>query len=106
MALNRIQLHCSHGRDPGVGFTAEPQSEPPLWLPPPPAPPGLCTNSVSPPSSWGHQSEGPGSTWSQWGSWSPHCPRAVCGIQMQQDPAQGLKRDNMALNDLCLLCCP
>ncbi|KAM9235866.1 vitelline membrane outer layer protein 1 homolog [Leptosomus discolor] len=52
-----------------------------------------------------HVLEGLGSAWGQPGGWSPQCSRAVCGIQVQQDPAQGLKRDDMALNDLCLFCC-
>uniref|UniRef100_A0A8B9MNH8 Uncharacterized protein n=1 Tax=Accipiter nisus TaxID=211598 RepID=A0A8B9MNH8_9AVES len=110
MALNRIWLR--------------------LALSPPPAPPGLSTDHLlSSPSSWGHWLkarwllsnevattsacfaccdghilEGPGSAWGQWGGWSPWCPRAVCGIQTQQDPAWGLKRDDTALNDLCLFC--
>ncbi|NWQ79622.1 VMO1 protein, partial [Columbina picui] len=54
----------------------------------------------------GHVLEGPGSAWGQWGGWSPQCPRAVCGIQTRQDPAWGLKRDDTALNDLRLFCCP
>uniref|UniRef100_A0A663EXY0 Vitelline membrane outer layer 1 homolog n=1 Tax=Aquila chrysaetos chrysaetos TaxID=223781 RepID=A0A663EXY0_AQUCH len=52
----------------------------------------------------GHVLEGPGSAWGQWGGWSPQCPRAACGIQTQQDPARGLKGDDMALNDLRLFC--
>lgn len=54
----------------------------------------------------GHVLEGPESAWGQWGSWSPQCPRAVCGIQTRQEPSRGLKRDDTALNDLRLFCCP
>lgn len=70
---------------------------------------GLLSNEVATTSACfaccdGHILEGPGSAWGQWGGWSPWCPRAVCGIQTQQDPAWGLKRDDTALNDLCLFC--
>uniref|UniRef100_A0A8C8AFR7 Vitelline membrane outer layer protein 1 homolog n=1 Tax=Otus sunia TaxID=257818 RepID=A0A8C8AFR7_9STRI len=107
-ALNRIGLHCSHGRDPGVSFTAESQSD--SWGHQSEAhwclSDEVAVTSARFACSSGHILEGPGSTWGQQGSWSPHCLRAVCGIQMWQGPAQGLKRDNMALNDLCLFCCP
>ncbi|XP_074686080.1 LOW QUALITY PROTEIN: vitelline membrane outer layer protein 1 homolog [Strix aluco] len=106
--LNRIGLHCSHGRDPGVSFTAEYQSD--SWGHQSEAhwclSDEVAVTSARFACSGGHIPEGPGSTWGQQGGWSPNCPRVVCGIQTQQDPAQGLKRDNTALNDLCLFWCP
>ncbi|XP_009081566.1 PREDICTED: vitelline membrane outer layer protein 1 homolog, partial [Acanthisitta chloris] len=48
--------------------------------------------------------EGLGSAWGQWGS--PPCPMVVCSIQAWQETALGLKRDDTALNDLHLFCCP
>ncbi|XP_050755902.1 vitelline membrane outer layer protein 1 homolog [Gymnogyps californianus] len=127
-ALNGIRLHCSRGGDPSGGYTAESQSgrwghwSEACWCPhrgrlvgfalrvqPPQR--GLLSDEVAATSarfacSDGHVLEGPGSTWGQWGSWSPQCPRAVCGIQTRQEPARGLKRDDTALNDLRLFCCP
>ncbi|XP_076198099.1 vitelline membrane outer layer protein 1 homolog [Aptenodytes patagonicus] len=122
-ALNGIRLCCSRSRDPSGGNTAESQSgrwghwsevahlvgftlrvEAPQC--------GLLSNEVATTSarfacSDGHVLEGPGSTWGQWGGWSAQCPRAACGIKTRQDPAQGLKRDDTALNDLNeLFCCP
>ncbi|XP_010569555.1 PREDICTED: vitelline membrane outer layer protein 1 homolog [Haliaeetus leucocephalus] len=96
-ALNGIWLHCSRSGDPSGGYTAESQSG------------RLLSNEVATTSahfacSDGHVLEGPGSAWGQWGGWSPRCPRVVCGIQTQQDPAWGLKRDDTALNDLHLFC--
>ncbi|KAF1592485.1 UNVERIFIED_CONTAM: hypothetical protein FQV15_0018325, partial [Eudyptes pachyrhynchus] len=122
MALNGIQLCCSHSRDPSGGNTAESQSG--RWgrwsevahlvgfaLPVEVPQHGLLSNEVATTSacfacSDGHVLEGPGSTWGQWGGWSAQCPRAVCGIETRQDPAWGLKSDNTALNDLNeLFCC-
>ncbi|XP_009805399.2 vitelline membrane outer layer protein 1 homolog [Gavia stellata] len=127
--LNGIRLHCSRGRDPSGGYTAESQSgrwghwSEACWCPHrgwlaaggfalqvqvPQC--GLLSDEVTATSacfacSDSHILEGPGSAWSQWGGWSPQCPRAVCGIQMRQDPARGLKRDNTAVSNLCLFCC-
>ncbi|XP_065494311.1 vitelline membrane outer layer protein 1 homolog [Caloenas nicobarica] len=127
-ALNGIRLHCSRGGDPGGGYTAESQSgrwgqwSEAQWCPHRGRLVGFALR-VQPPHhellgdevaatsarfvcSDGHVLEGPGSAWGQWGGWSPQCPRAVCGIQTRQDPAWGLKRDDTALNDLRLFCCP
>uniref|UniRef100_A0A663EX58 Vitelline membrane outer layer 1 homolog n=1 Tax=Aquila chrysaetos chrysaetos TaxID=223781 RepID=A0A663EX58_AQUCH len=108
-ALNGIWLHCSCGGDPSGGYTAESQcgkvsSRWGHW-----SERGLLSDEVATTSahfaySDGHVLEGPGSAWGQWGGWSPQCPRAACGIQTQQDPARGLKGDDMALNDLRLFC--
>ncbi|NXF37316.1 VMO1 protein, partial [Nyctibius bracteatus] len=126
-ALNGIRLHCSHSRDPSGGYTAESQSSrwgrwsEACWCPHRGHLVGfalrvqapqhrLLSDEVTATSarficSNGHVLEGPGSTWGQWGGWSPQCPRAVCGIQTWQDPAWGLKRDDTALNDPRLFCC-
>ncbi|KAM8806614.1 vitelline membrane outer layer protein 1 homolog [Eudromia elegans] len=53
----------------------------------------------------GHVLEGGGSEWGKWGSWSPLCPGAVCGIQTRQEPPGGFGSDDTTLNDLRLLCC-
>ncbi|XP_009869846.1 PREDICTED: vitelline membrane outer layer protein 1 homolog [Apaloderma vittatum] len=89
MALNGIRLHCSHNGDSSGSYTAESQS-----------------------SRWGRWSET---------HWCPHQGHLVgvmlrvqvpqhrllmCSIQTRQEPAQGLKRDDIALNDLRLFCCP
>ncbi|XP_072729992.1 vitelline membrane outer layer protein 1 homolog [Ciconia boyciana] len=126
--LNGIRLYCSRGKDPSGSYTAESQSSrwgcwsEVRWCPlrgrlvgfalrvqEPQR--GLLSDEVAATSTRfaccdGHVLEGPGSAWAQWGSWSPRCPRAVCGIQTRQDPAWGLKRDDTALNDLRLFCCP
>ncbi|NXA56288.1 VMO1 protein, partial [Nothocercus julius] len=52
-----------------------------------------------------HVLQGPGTERGEWGSWSPPCPGAVCGIQTRQEPPGGLRSDDTALNDLRLLCC-
>ncbi|PKK18152.1 vitelline membrane outer layer protein 1 homolog [Columba livia] len=110
-ALNGIRLHCSRdgaatqpsrrvaGRLVGFALRVQPPHD------------ELLSDEVAATSarficSDGRLLEGPGSAWGQWGSWSPQCPRAVGGIQTRQDPAWGLKRDDTALNDLRLFCCP
>ncbi|XP_042664409.1 vitelline membrane outer layer protein 1 homolog [Tyto alba] len=127
-ALNGIRLHCSRGGDPTTGYTVESHSgrwgrwSETRWCPHRgglvgfalrvQAPQrGLLRDEVAATSarfvcSDGYVLEGPGSPWGQWGGWSPRCPGAVCGIQTRQDPARGLKRDDTALNDLRLFCCP
>ncbi|NWI62413.1 VMO1 protein, partial [Todus mexicanus] len=126
-ALNGIRLHCSHSGNPSGGYIIESQSG--RWgrwsevqwcshrehlvsfaLRVQAPHRGLLRDEVAATStrfacSDGHVLEGPGSAWGQWGSWSPQCPGAVCGIQTQQDPVRGLKRDDTALNDLRLFCC-
>ncbi|KAM6332831.1 vitelline membrane outer layer protein 1 homolog [Podargus strigoides] len=126
-ALNGIRLHCSCGRHPAGGYTAESQSgrwghwSEAQWCPHQghlvgfelrvQAPHrGLLRDEVAATNarfvcSDGHVLEGPGSPWGQWGGWSKMCPTGVCGIQTRQDPAGWLKRDDTALNDLRLLCC-
>ncbi|XP_009459356.1 PREDICTED: vitelline membrane outer layer protein 1 homolog [Nipponia nippon] len=121
-ALNGIRLHCSHGGDSSGDYTAKwGRWSEAHWCPHRgrlvgfalrvQAPQrGLLSDEVAATSarlacSDGHVLEGPGSAWGQWGNWSPQCPRAVCSIQTRQDPARGLKRDDTALNDLCLFCC-
>ncbi|XP_075010102.1 vitelline membrane outer layer protein 1 homolog [Calonectris borealis] len=127
-ALNGIRLYCSRGGDPSGGYTAESQSgrwghwSEARWCPHQGHLVGfelqvqapqrrLLSDEVAATSarfacSDGHILEGPGSAWGQWGGWSPQCSKAVCGIQTRQDPAWGLKRDDTALNDLRLFCCP
>ncbi|NXC76286.1 VMO1 protein, partial [Anhinga anhinga] len=125
-ALSGIWLHCSRGTGPSGGYTTESQSgrwgcwSGACWCPHgghlmgfvlrvQAAQPGLLSSEVAATSarfacSNGHVLEGLGSAWGQWNGWSPQCPRAVCGIQVQQEPARGLKRGDTALNDLCLFC--
>ncbi|NXE16558.1 VMO1 protein, partial [Lophotis ruficrista] len=126
-ALNGIWLHCSRGGDPSSTSTANSQSSRwGCWLEAHWCPHGgrlvgftlwvqahqlgLLSDEVAATSarfacSDGHILLGSRSTWGQGSVWSPQCPRAVCGIQMRQEPAQGLKRDGKALHDLCLFCC-
>ncbi|NXW90650.1 VMO1 protein, partial [Alopecoenas beccarii] len=126
-ALNGVRLHCSCDKDPG-GYAIESQSgrwgqwSEVQWCPHRGRLVGFALE-VQPPHhdllgdevaatnarflcSDGHILEGPASVRGQWGGWSPQCPRGVCGIRTRQDPPWGLKRDDTALNDLRLFCCP
>ncbi|NWH47220.1 VMO1 protein, partial [Fregata magnificens] len=126
-ALSRIWLHCSHGRNPSGGYTAESQRGrwghwlEACWCPHrghlvgftlrvkvPQC--GLLSDEVAATStrfacSDGHVLEGPGSAWGQWGGWSPQCPRAVCRHPDRAGTCKGAVQGGMALNDLHLFCC-
>ncbi|NXL96161.1 VMO1 protein, partial [Alectura lathami] len=126
-ALNGVRLHCCYGEERSSESAAESQSgrwgswTEARWCPHRgrlvsfalrvQAPQhGVLHDEVAATSarfacSDGQALEGPGSAWGQWGDWSPPCPRGVCGIGTRQESAQGLERDDTALNDLRLVCC-
>ncbi|XP_067279955.1 vitelline membrane outer layer protein 1-like [Pseudorasbora parva] len=49
--------------------------------------------------------EGDGTSWGDWGEWSPAClGRGICGIMTKVEDRQG-KGDDTALNDVRMYCC-
>ncbi|XP_062435351.1 vitelline membrane outer layer protein 1 homolog [Rhea pennata] len=126
-ALNGVRLHCLPRGARGDGSVVESQSgrwgrwSEPRWCPHRGRLVGFALRVQAPQHrllsdevaatnarfacSDGPVLEGPGPDQGEWGSWSPLCPWAVCGIQTRQEPPRGLKRDDTALNDLRLFCC-
>ncbi|XP_067279953.1 vitelline membrane outer layer protein 1 homolog isoform X2 [Pseudorasbora parva] len=53
----------------------------------------------------GTELEGDGTSWGDWGGWTPPCPeRAICALSTKVEDKQG-DGDDTALNDAYMFCC-